>query len=269
METAVKYFAVFGGLEVKLDMTKDLKELIQTNILDDYRYLRNEISQITGGNNIYHTILTGLALGDRRTNSAFRRAKVSFDNGIDDIDHMCELGVITLEKSHMHLTRQARSQTVSERLLFNSPYLRFWFAFISPIFKGIKEGNYEEFFKKYEAREAEFADLVFEELSHEFLKDLFKDDEFKQLGRYWDDNNEVVIVGKTFSGKIVVGDCKFSNNKAKKSMLTSLKKTCDAISFVPDIYVLFSNAGYTSELKSQKSDTLKLFSSRNFKTLLD
>ena len=76
METAVKYFAVFGGLEVKLDMSKDLKELIQTNILDDYRYLRNEISQITGGNNIYHTILTGIALGDRRTNSAFRRAKV-------------------------------------------------------------------------------------------------------------------------------------------------------------------------------------------------
>ena len=205
-------------------------------------------------------ILTGLAMGDRRTNSAFKRAKVSFENGIDDIDHMVELNVIELEKSHQHLTRQARGQTVSEKLLFTAPYLRFWFAFISPIFKGIKEGNYEEFFKRYESRADEFADLVLE---------TFEDDGFNQLGRYWDNNDELVILGKTDSGKIVAGACKFSKTKAKKSMLRTLKETCEKLDVHADIYVLFSNAGYTNELKSQKSDTLKLYTTRNFKALLD
>lgn len=214
-------------------------------------------------------ILTGLAMGDRRTNSAFKRAKVSFENGIDDIDHMVELNVITLEKSHQHLTRQARGQTVSEKLLFTAPYLRFWFAFVSPIFKGIKEGNYEEFFKRYESRADEFADLVFEQLSHEFLLETFEEDGFNQLGRYWDNDDELVILGKTNTGKIVAGACKFSKTKAKKSMLSTLKQTCEKLDVHADIYVLFSNAGYTTELKSQKSDTLKLYTTRNFKALLD
>jgi hypothetical protein len=40
MEVAVKYFIVFGGLDIKIDTTKPLLELIEKHILDDYTDLK-------------------------------------------------------------------------------------------------------------------------------------------------------------------------------------------------------------------------------------
>ena len=38
MEVAVKYFIVFGGLDIKIDTTKPLLELIEKHILDEYKH---------------------------------------------------------------------------------------------------------------------------------------------------------------------------------------------------------------------------------------
>ncbi len=268
MEKAIEYFAIFGGLDTDINLDRPILELIQKHILKEYRFLRNDVSVLTNGDNIYHTILTGLALGDRRTNSAFKRAKISFDNGIDDIDALCDLNVVTLERSQKHLTNQYSSETVSEKLLFNAPFLRFWFAFVSPIFKGIKERNYDEFFKRYESRKDEYTALVFEQLSHVFLQTMIEDDPIKQIGRYWDDNNDLDIIAKTKSGKIIAGSCKFSSSKVKKTLLTKLKETCKNIEVEADIYVLFSNKGYTTELKNMKGPELKLYTSKSLKALI-
>ena len=43
MEIAVKYFIVFGGLNIKIDTTKPILELIEKHILEDYSNLKNLI----------------------------------------------------------------------------------------------------------------------------------------------------------------------------------------------------------------------------------
>jgi len=111
--------------------------------------------------------------------------------------------------------------------------------------------------------------MIFEQLSHEFLKKAFAEDTINQLGRYWDDENEVNLLGKTHQGKIVVGSCKYSNSKVKKSELTALKQKCEELEIPADIFVLFSKKGYTSELKSLKSESIKLYTAKSFKLLLD
>jgi len=151
MEEAIKYFAVFGGLDIKIDTSKPLLELIEEHILRDYKYLRNIISDLTSGDRVYHSILTGLAMGDRRTNSAFRRAKVSFNHGSKCIEEMVEIGVIDKESSLQHLTNSPRSLKVSDKLLFREPFVRFWFAFISPIFKGSKKEPLKNSSKDFKA----------------------------------------------------------------------------------------------------------------------
>jgi len=254
---------------MRVDTSVPLLELIEEHILRDYKYLRNVISDLTSGDRIYHSILTGIAMGDRRTNSAFKRAGISFNHGSKCIEEMCEIGVIDKESSQQHYTNNPRSLAVSERLLFREPFVRFWFAFISPIFKGIKEGTFEEFLKRFKGREAEFTDLIFEQLSHELLKKSFQEDTIKQLGRYWDDENEINLIGKTFGGKIVVGSCKFSNSKVKKSELSSLKQKCEKLEIPADIFVLFSKKGFSNELKSLKGENLKLYTAKSFKMLLD
>ncbi|NCB13427.1 MAG: hypothetical protein EOM78_17545, partial [Erysipelotrichia bacterium] len=49
MEIAVKYFIVFGGLDIKIDTTKPLLELIEKHILEQYTDLKYEVTTICGG----------------------------------------------------------------------------------------------------------------------------------------------------------------------------------------------------------------------------
>jgi len=270
METALEYFTVFGGLDVDIDTTIPVEKLIEIHILKRYKYLRNFISDITKGDPELHKILTALAIGDRRTNSAFRKVGISFDNGIEIVDELCDLKVLKLEKSLQKLSNLNDQYTVSERLLFTSPIVRFWFAFISPIFKGIKEKNYEEFYKKYNNNKAEFSDIIFEQLSHEYLKTISKDDFMFTLGRYWDDDISLDLLGKTKSGKVVAGSCKYTNAKVKKTELTALKEKCQKVEINADTFILFSKKGYTSELKNlKKTENLQLFTVKNFSLFLE
>ena len=270
MEKAVDYFAIFGGLDVDIDINEPIEKLIEIHILKRYKYLRNFISDITKGDPEYNKILTALSIGDRRTNSAFRKVGISFDNGIDIVDDLCGLKVIKLEKSLQKLSKLDDQYTVSERLLFTAPVVRFWFAFVSPLFQGIKDKNYEEFYKKYNNNKAEFADIVFEQLAHEYLRTISKDDVLFDLGRYWDDDLSLDILGKTKSGKIIAGSCKYTNSKIKKTELTNLKEKCEKVKVEADTFILFSKKGYTSELKTlKKTENIQLFTVKNFTSLIE
>ena len=268
MELAVKYFIVFGGLNIKIDTTKPLLELIEKHILDNYLQLRNEIHSLTGGYKVDHAILTGVAQGDRRTNSSFKRAFVSFEEGSRCVENLIDRGIIEIESSQHHLANKRGDDKIARKLLFTTPFLRFWFAFVSPIYKGIKEKNYKEFYTLFENKEAEFGNFVFEELSMEFIRDLFEEDAVKQFGKYWDEKREIDLVAKTTSGKIIAGNCKYINSKIKKNELNKLKEDCNAIGLNVDYFVIFSKNGFSSELKSQKSETLRLFTPKSFKLLL-
>ncbi len=270
METAVEYFAIFGGLNVDIDTSLPIDKLIEIHILKRYKYLRNFISDMTKGDPEYNKILTALALSDRRTNSTFKKVGISFDNGIDIIDDLCGLKVIKLEKSLQKLAKINDQYTVSEKLLFTAPVVRFWFAFISPLFQGIKDKNYDEFYKKYNNHKAEFTHLVFEQLAHEYIKAISKEDFMFTLGRYWDDDRSLNLLGKTKSGKIIAGSCKFTNTKIKKTELASLKEKCEKLQIEVDTFVLFSKKGYTNELKVlKKTENLQLFTVKNFITLIE
>jgi len=270
METALEYFTIFGGLDVDIDTTVPINQLIELHILKRYKYLRNFMSNIIKGDPEYNKILTALAIGDRRTNSAFKKVNISFDNGIEIIDDLCGLKVLKLEKSLQKLSKLDDQYTVSEKLLFTLPIVRFWFAFVSPIFKGIKEKNYEEFYKKYDNNKAEFSDIIFEQLSHEYLRLTTKEDFIFTLGRYWDDDTSLELLGKTKSGKIIVGSCKYTNNKIKKTELTNLKEKCKKLEIAVDTFVLFSKKGYTNELKVlKKTENLQLFTVKNFTKFME
>jgi len=166
------------------------------------------------------------------------------------------------------LTNLPKNNDISEKLIFTTPFARFWFSFVSPYFKGIKDGNYEEFETIYNNKKGDFANFIFEQLAHEYIKNIFSktiDDTIYKVGRYWDDDCQIDLLVKTKSGKIIAGSCKYTNSKVKKSELTNLKATCEKLGIDVDIFVLFSKSGYSNELKALKGDGLKLFTS---KTLL-
>ncbi|NVJ52257.1 MAG: hypothetical protein HWD90_01090 [Campylobacteraceae bacterium] len=269
MQTAVNYFAVFGGLDVKLDLTKPLRTLIIRHILDEYYEIHDFIEKKTKNSSLFHKILTGISLGDRRINSAFKRSDLDYDEAIDCIDDLEDLQFITEETSMDFLTNQFEINESADKLLFTTPFLRFWFAFVSPLYKGIAREDYNECFKKFDNYQSEFMDLIFEQLCHEYTKEIFSNDEIEEIGRYWDDEKrEINLLAETSNGKVIVGLCKYTNSKMKSSDVNRLKELCLELDLVPDYVVLFSKSGFTNELKSQKSENLRLFTVKSLKALL-
>jgi len=220
---------------------------------------------------LYHSILTGIAMGDGKTHTAYKRANTSKEVGDKAIKELCDLGIIRLEKSKKVFTSWAEEdgEKISNKLYFTSPFLRFWFAFISPLFKGIKEGDYKEVRERFLNRESEFVNLTFEQLSQELLKASFNEYKIVECGSYWDNNIELEIYAKTKSGKIIAGTCKYTNAKVKKSSLTKLQEKCEKAKIKADIFVIVSKRGFSSELKSLKGENLKLFTLKNFKKLVE
>ncbi len=60
-----------------------------------------------------------------------------------------ELNIIQTETSMDFLTNRFEENEAADKLLFTAPFLRFWFAFVSPLYRGIARQEYDECFEKF------------------------------------------------------------------------------------------------------------------------
>ena len=269
MEDAVEKFAIFGGVNWgSIDTSKPLYPLIEKLILHDYRFIRNDITELTGGAPLYHSVLSGIAQGDGKTHSSFKRAKVDNEVGTNAVEELTQRGIIRVDKAKNIFTSWDENEKVDNKLTFNAPFLRFWFAYVSPLFKGIRDGDFKEVQQKIQNSENEFRQLTFIQLSHELLKKQMQDDPIVEIGSYWDRVVDLDIYAKTQSGKTIVGNCKYTESKIKKSELSRLQEACESAKIKADIFVIVSKKGFSSELKSLKGEALKLFTLKSFKVLV-
>lgn len=266
MKQAIEYFSVFGGMSWDIDMDRELIKLIEDKILKNYTYIHSDIAKVTKSDKIKHSLLSKVALGDARIHSAVKNARISKNEAQDAIDDLYDLDFIDIKSS---LEEPLNGEEVDDKIEFSLPFMRFWFAFISPYFKSIKLKEYKEVKDKFINYKASFEELTFEALSKELLKKSFSDDAIVELGSYWDRDVNIDILAKSKSGKIIAGACKYSNSKSNKSELSKLKQKCQEAELTPDIYVLFSKGGFSSELKKQKGEDLKLYTINSFKALVN
>ena len=147
--------------------------------------------------------------------------------------------------------------------------MRFWFSCVSPYYKGIREGDYGEAKERWGHMKQAFFDLVYGQLVMELVKKSFREDPIEKIGSYWDKNGEIDILARTKSGKIVAGSCRYARSKANKSELTKLKEKCAKAELNPDIFVIFSKSGFSSEFKKEKGEGLRLFALKNIRTLVE
>ena len=269
-EQAVEYFAVFGGMGWRVDLSRPLEELIEEKVLANYRYIHGDIAHITKSKPIYHALLSAIASGDRREYSAFKQAGVKREEGEEAIDWLIKSDLLFFDRSVEKPVNEKDGN--SDKLLFVHPFMRFWFSSISPYYKGIREGDYKEMKEHWSHIKAGFSALIYDQLILEMLKKSFKDafegDPITAIGSYWDKNVEIDILIKRKSGDMIAGVSKYSKAKANKSELTKLKEKCTQAELDIDTFVIFSKNKFSSELKKEKGEKLQLFSLRNLTGLM-
>lgn len=267
-EKGLEFFAIFGGLDEQINLSQPLFEVVKTKLLDKYGLVHKAMCNLYTSNAQNQAILSAIALSDGREHAVIKRARVSRADGEKIIDDLLEAGIIyNLRPKHSKHKSKEENEELSNKLYFKNPVVRFWFAFVSPFFKGIKEGNYDEAKDRFEKHFDNFVQFTFLELSKEILKQSFKDDFLSDVNEYWEKDLNIDIMAKTKSSKVVVCSCKYSNPKVKKSELTNLKEKCEKAKIDADIFVLFSKRGFSNELKQAKGESLRLFSVKSLKSL--
>ena len=241
---------------------------MEEKVLDNYRYIHSDITKITNSKDTHHKILSALAMGDRREHSAFKKAQVDRAKGEESIDYLIDEGLLKLDKS---VEKPIEEEEISAKLLFSQPFMRFWFALISPNYKGVKAGDYEEVKRRWAEMKIEFSNHIYHQLFLELIKKAYNensDDSIIKIGSYWDNKVEIDLLAKTKSGKFIAGACKFSKAKAKKSEFSKLKEACALAEIDAKYFVLFSKNKFSTELKKEKGVNLQLFSLKSLGALL-
>lgn len=275
-EKLIEYFSVFGGLGWEIDIDSSLEDLIESEILDNFGSLYNQITLLTTNEPQYLKLLTNLARGDRRIFSAFNKSGLSNMSGGLSLKHLQEVGILEAEysreepvlKDGSKLKREVARHRISHKMRFTSPFLRFWFYFISPMKKEIEVGNYEKVIENFRQHHQAFIGYTFEELSNEMLKHKLSSSQLIESGSYWDRHVEIDLMATSLDEKLIIGECKWTNHKLNKKELNKLLEKCEKIDFQPDILMLFSKRGFSKELLSMQDKHLRLYSCEDFEDLL-
>ena len=270
-DTVLEYFTVFGGTGWDVDTSKSLDLLIEEKILSNYGLLHESMTRYTHNNGLYHMVLNIIALGVNHEKDVLKKAKVGKEKGEEAIDYLVSKSLIKFDLSVEKPLEEGGGK--SDRVLFDLPFMRFWFAMISPNYQSIAEGNYDEFSQKWHKIRDNFSVLLSNLLLLDLVKETFdeknKEDPVETIGSYYDKKVEIDILAKRKSGAMIAGACKYSPAPAKSNMMTTLIEKCAKAELEISDYVLFSKNGFTPEVEALKEKEVVLLSKSELSTLLN
>ena len=270
-DTALEYFTVFGGTGWDVDVSKSLDGLIEEKILGNYEPIHNSITRYTHGNALYHMLLSIIALGEEYEDGVFKKARVGRDKGEEAMDYLAMKSLLKFDLSVEKPLHESDGK--SDRILFDLPFMRFWFAMVSPNYKSISSGDFSEFSQKWQQLKGNFSillsNLLVRELVTQSFAQKFADDPIVSIGSYYDKHTHIELLAKRKSGKLLAGACKYSQKPAKPNMLETLKQKCKKAELDISDYVLFSKNGFDPEVEEMKEGNVTLLSATHLSSLLD
>jgi len=272
MESAIELFSIFGGLDIEIDVSQKKEALILKHILKNFSLLEEYINQLLSHNKNAIKLLRALSIGDRKMFSSFNRAKLNNINGGIALQFLQEHKLVGIELSREQDKREIKSKLskeearyrISDKFFILYPFLRFWFYFVYPHYKEIKQHNYKEFFEEYEKKKYSYSSLVFEELSQILLNYHLRDEIIESIGSYWDANSEIDILAITKRQHLYVAECKWTNHKINKKELNKLQEKCELMQIKPTQLIFFSKRGFSKELLTMEGVSLALYSVDDF-----
>jgi hypothetical protein len=269
----IENFAVFGGLDFgSIVLDSDMIINIQNNIIQNYTELKKRFSL----DKDKELILKKLAGGDRKQYSLYRNSKdISQIRGRILHKELYSENIIekelTREKrlkrgKNRYIKKEYRGYFPEDKLRFVKNFDRFWFTFISPFSDDLDKGREENCINAVKNGFEKYVSLTFEELSNELIKESIWGLNIVESGGYWDINTEYDLLAKDTSGRYIIGECKWTNQKICKNTLRKLQNKAKNLDFDIINFALFSKNGFSESLKKEK-DVL-LFDIKDFKELL-
>ncbi len=282
IDPLIEYFAVFGGMgdQVVLDPFSGLEANIETQILSHFDETLMWITPSYLMDDPYRKLLIAVARGDGKLLNIFRRAGLSETVGGSLLHELESLGILRIEASreppvrrgrkNQPVPKELRGYRIQAKARFVRPFHRFWFGFVAPYARELEQGEFSRFWDNYRRHRDRALSLIFEHLSEALLVHTLADnDPVLSSGSWWDRRSEYDLLLVTRSGRLILGECKYTGRAVTKRELTKLQDKAAQTGLRVDTYALFSRNGFSKELSGMAGEGLMLFGIEEFGKLVD
>ena len=253
----IEFYSVTGGIPkyiLEFDRNKTPLWNIENNIFnkDNFLYsepkflLQEEINDLSR----YFSILNSIALGNTKLSSICSHLGIN-SNGITS--YLIKLIDLDIIEKEVPVTENI---TNGKKGLYKikDNYLNFWFSYVYPYQSYLEIENLVYPLEKIKNEFNLWVSKVYENLAREtLLNNLQIPFPIKKLGRWWNNNEEIDIVGLG-DNEIIFGECKWSNKKVGLSVLMALKEKTKYVNWNnasrKEYFILFSKEGFSDDLIS-------------------
>lgn len=265
LEDKAIVYGLTNGVAKYIEQFDDTKSLEQ-NIIDEYfsfggYFTEEQVKTVVTSEKqspaLYNSIVSAIATGHTRN------SEIASCIGMDDITYPLKM----LLKAEIIEKRIAKTPYY----VLNDSMLVFWFKYVNRAVSLINVGKGEKYYINSVSNKLhDFMGIVFEKMCKEYL--LMKAGEgiyplITEIDNYQqtvlDDENkhrqiELDLIGKNGKDILVIGECKFKNEKVDKDVFESFLEKSHYIKSKKPLLCMFSLSGYTDYVKNHAGDVLLL-----------
>lgn len=261
-------YTITGGMPAYLKQFEggtDMSEEIKKKIFNKTAFLYNEVEftlkeELRETKN-YLAILRSIATGKRKLSEIVNEA------GLDKATANKYLSVLInlrLVEREVPVTEAKPDKSRKGLYKISDNFFVVWFQYIFPYKSYLEMDNYDYVLEKmfngltyddnvnsgFKSITAQVYERVAVELLAAWKDAIFA---FERVGRYWDNNQEIDVVGLSSSSKqIIFGECKWSVSSVGTNIYEELKKKAEKVEWNKgdrkEYYILFSKSGFTPDM---------------------
>ena len=263
----IEFYSITGGISkyiLEFDRNKSPLWNIENNIFnkDNFLYsepkflLQEEINDLSR----YFSILNSIALGNTKLSSICSHLGLNSSSMTSYITKLIDLDILEKEVPVTENIENGKKGLYK----IKDNYLKFWFSYVYPYQSYLEIENLSYPLEKIKNEFNLWVSKIYEDLAREtVLNNSEIPFPIKKLGRWWNNNEEIDIVGLG-DNEIIFGECKWSNKKVGLSVLLSLKEKSKSVKWSnnsrKEYFILFSKEGFSDDLisLSKKDKTIIL-----------
>ena len=259
---SIEIYSILGGTQKYIKMYQDMKndktifDFIEDTILDKNSYLYNEIERIMQSEvtelSIYYAILESIADDIHKIGDIAATIGQSVQNITAPIAKLISLGIIS---KLLPITEENRNKSKMGLYFINDNYFRFWFRYVSPNKNHLELGNIELVMDKIKNDINNFITPIYKNIVIQFINNEFATgldiqwwDKTSKIDIFYIKEKEILFVGDSFYGNENICIDKFIELEKKTKSIKGYYKHNNFK------YFLFSNCGFTDELKTLSSE---------------
>ena len=258
-----KYIGMFNGQGELMDKIADQILNRQSFLFEEPLFLlQNEVSEIGS----YFSIIKSIAAGNHRLGKICTDLEVKQTSLPKYLKILIDLDIIERE---VPVTESNPEKSKMGLYRIKDNFINFWFKFVYPEKARLELGNVSYVLQKLKTNFIDnHVSFIYESVCMSEMWELNRKGllNFNKLGRWWNNQEEIDIIGLDAGGNdIVFGECKYQEKLMDTDVFMSLLQKKEYVAWKKyertERFILFSVSGFTRQLRDMAAerDDLILF----------